>query len=70
MLAMTSRPDIMVDVKVLTTKYGGATKRDLITAIKNTKKIKEQSTELTLPNIGKIEEWILSPDLAFERNKG
>ena len=59
MLAMTSRPDIMVDVKVLTTKYGGATKRDLITAIKNTKKIKEQSTELTLPNIGKIEEWIL-----------
>ena len=59
MLAMTSRPDIMVDAKVLTTKFGGTTKRDLIKAIKITKRVKEQSTELTLPNIGEVEDWIL-----------
>ena len=38
MLAISSRPDIMYDAKVLTTKYGSATKRDLLKAIKMIKK--------------------------------
>ena len=59
MLAMNCRPDIMFDAKVLTTKYGSATKRDLIKAIKTIKRVKEQPTELTLPDIGEIEDWIL-----------
>ena len=59
MLAMNSRPDIMFDAKLLTTKYGSATKRDLIKAIKTIKRVKEESTELTLPDIGDIDDWIL-----------
>ena len=59
MLAMSSRPDLMFDAKVLTTKYGSATKRDLFKAIKMAKRVKEEETIMTLPNIGKIEDWIL-----------
>ena len=59
MLAMTSRPDIMFDSKVLTTKYGSATKRDLTKAIKMIRKVKEEPTNLTLPDIGDINDWIL-----------
>ena len=56
---MSSRPDIMFDAKVLTTKYGSATKRDLLQVIKIMKRIKEESTVLTIPNIGDIKDWIL-----------
>ena len=59
MLAMTSRPDIMFDAKVLTTKYGSAIKRDLVKAIKTINRAKQESTELTLPDIGEIDDWIL-----------
>lgn len=56
---MTSRPDIIYDSKVLTTKYGSATKRDLTKAIKMIRKVKEEPTNLTLPDIGDINDWIL-----------
>ena len=59
MLAMTSRPDIMFDAKVLTTKYGSATKRDLTKAIKMIRRVKQEPTNLTLPDIGDISDWIL-----------
>ena len=36
---MTSRPDITFEVKVLTTKYGKATKGDMINAVKMLKEI-------------------------------
>ena len=49
----------MFDAKVLTTKYGSATKRDLLQVIKILKRIKEESTVLTIPNIGDIKDWIL-----------
>ena len=58
-LAMSARPDLMFDAKVLTTKYGSATKRDLLKAIKIAKRVKDEDTLLTLPNIGEIEDWIL-----------
>ena len=44
MIAMSSRPDIIFDAKVLTTRYGSATKRELLKAIKMIKRIKEEST--------------------------
>ena len=58
-LAMSARPDLMFDAKVLTTKYGSATKRDLLKAIKLLRRVKEEDTRLTLPNIEEIEDWIL-----------
>ena len=59
MLALSSRPDIMFDAKVLTSKYGSATKRDMIKAVKMIRKVKDESTTLTLPDIGDIDDWIL-----------
>ena len=59
MLAISARPDLMYDAKVLTTKYGSATKRDLFKAIKIVKRIKQEDTTMTLPDIGDIENWIL-----------
>ena len=59
MLAISARPDLMYDAKVLTTKYGSATKRDLFKAIKIVKRIKQEDTTMTLPDIGNIEDWIL-----------
>ena len=59
MLAMSARPDLMYDTKVLTTKYGSATKRDIFKANKIVKRVKEEETILTLPDIGDIEDWIL-----------
>ena len=59
MLAMSARPDLMYDVKVLTTKYGSATKRDLFKAMKTVRRVKEEDTILTLPNIGDVTDWIL-----------
>ena len=59
MIAMSSRPDVMFDAKVLTTKYGSATKRDILKVIKIMKHLKEESTTLTIPDIGEPEDWIL-----------
>ena len=59
MLATSARPDLMYDAKVLTTKYGSATKRDLFKANKMVKRVKEEETNITLPDIGDIEDWIL-----------
>ena len=56
---MSSRPDFAIQAKVLTTKYGSATKRDLLTAIKLLKSAKQESTKFVIPNLGDINEWIL-----------
>ena len=59
MLALSSRPDIMFDAKILTSRYGSATKRDMIKAVKMIRKVKDETTILTLPDIGDINDWIL-----------
>ena len=46
MLSMTSRPDITFEVKVLTTKYGKATKGDMNDAVKMLKKVKRNTTKI------------------------
>ena len=59
-LAHSSRPDICFDVKVLSSKFGRATKRDLQTARKRMIKIKGEDTNMRFPDLGKdMENWIL-----------
>ena len=59
MLSLSSRPDFAIQAKMLTTKYGSATKRDLLTAIKLLKMAKEEPTTLVIPNLGNVSDWIL-----------
>ena len=51
MLSVTARPDVSFEVKVLTTKYGKATKLDIMKAIKLLQKVKRMSTKITIPNM-------------------
>ena len=59
MLSLSSRPDFAIQAKMLTTKYGSATKRDLLTAIKLLKMAKEEPTRIIIPNLGNVSDWIL-----------
>ena len=59
MLSITARPDISFEVKVLTSRYGKATKGDLMEYAKIIKKAKRETTEFLIPNIGDIKDWVL-----------
>ena len=59
MLSITARPDIAFEVKLLSSKYGKATKDDLQNVIKLVRKVKRDTTEFVIPNIGPMEEWLL-----------
>ena len=59
MLSVTSRPDITFEVKLLTTKYGNATKQDLMKAVKLLQKVKRVSTKIIIPDMGDNQDWIL-----------
>ena len=59
MLSITVRPDIAFEAKMLTSRYGKATKEDFQKAIRLVKKIKRESNYFFIPNIGKIDEWII-----------
>ena len=59
MLSISSRPDFAIQAKLLTTKYGSATKRDLLTAIKLLKLAKQEPTKFVIPNLGNVEDWLL-----------
>ena len=59
MLSITARPDIAFDVKLLSSKYGKATKEDLLNVVKLIRKIKRDTTEFVIPNIGAMEDWLL-----------
>ena len=59
-LAHTSRPDICFDVKILSSKFNKATKKDLQTACKRMIKVKSEETFIKYPDLGMdISEWIL-----------
>ena len=59
-LAHTSRPDICFDVKILSSKFNKATKKDLQTACKRMIKVKSEETFIKYPDLGMdITEWIL-----------
>ena len=59
MLSVTARPDVAFEVKVLTTRYGKAIKHDIMKAIKLLEKVKRISTQITIPDMGNVEDWIL-----------
>ena len=59
-LATTVRPDFMYATKYLSTRYGKATKSDLTQISKLIKKAKEETTEMTIPNIREPEDWVLA----------
>ena len=59
-LAHTSRPDICFDVKLMSSKLGKATKKDLQTAMKKMLKLKTEVTSMKFPNLGKnLHDWLL-----------
>ena len=58
MLAVTSRPDLAMDSKILSSKFNRATKKDLNDALKKLKRVKETSTKMVFPNMGKLEDWM------------
>ena len=59
MLALSSRPDLAFTAKMLTSRYGKATKSDITTAVKLIIRAKAESTDLTIPNLGNSEDWFL-----------
>ena len=59
-IAYSSRPEICFEVKMLSTKFNNATKRDLQTAMKRMIKIKSEHVALKYASIGKdLNEWVL-----------
>jgi hypothetical protein len=59
-LAHTSRPDICFDVKLMSSKLGKATKKDLQSAMKKMLKVKTEVTSMKFPNLGKnLQDWLL-----------
>ena len=54
-----SRPDVCFDAKVLSSKYGKATKEDLKVLIKLMKKLQNSPTTMFFPNLGQIADWML-----------
>ena len=58
-LSMSARPDIAYEVKVLTTKYGKASKLDLMQAIKLLQKVRRKTTRITIPDMGDVSDWTL-----------
>ena len=59
MLALSSRPDFAYAAKHLTSRYGKATKSDLVQATKLIRKAKEETSKMIIPNIGPMEEWTI-----------
>ena len=58
-ISRSVRPDFSYQAKYLTTRYGKATKSDLTQAIKLLRRAKEETTEVTIPDIGQPEDWLL-----------
>ena len=60
MIGYSSRPDICFDAKIMSSKYGKATRTDLRKVNKRYTAVKmEGNTKMVVPNIGNIEDWIL-----------
>ena len=54
-----SRPDVCFEAKVLSSKYGKATKGDLKILLKKIQKLQGMRTTMFFPNLGPLEEWII-----------
>ena len=60
LVSLCTRPDIVFQAKYLTTRYGKATKSDVISAIKLIRTIKKDSSAYVIPSLGSdLKDWIL-----------
>ena len=60
LVSLCTRPDIVFQAKYLTTRYGKATKSDMISAIKLIRTIKKDSSAYVIPSLGSdLKDWIL-----------
>ena len=53
-----SRPDVSFEAKVLSTKFGKATKGDLKSVQKKIQKLQGIPTKMFFPDLGPTDEWI------------
>ena len=58
-LSLTARLDVSYKVKILTTRYGKASKFDIMQTVKLLQKVKRMSSKITIPSLGGIRVWIL-----------
>ena len=49
----------MYVAKYLSTRYGNATKSNMTQVVKIIKRVKEESNDIVIPNLGEPEDWIL-----------
>ena len=56
-ISYQSRPDVCFEAKVLSTKFGKATKGDLKSALKKMQKLQGVPTKMSFPDLGSIREW-------------
>ena len=54
-----SRPDVVFEAKVLSTKFGKATKQDLKISIKKVQKLKSVKSQMVFPNLGEMKDWVI-----------
>ena len=57
-MSLSARPDILYEVKILTTKYGKASKFDIMQAVKLLQKVKRMSNRITIASLGDLNEWM------------
>jgi len=56
-IGFQSRPDVCFERKVLSTKYGKATKKDLKSALKKIEKLQGEPTHMFFPDLGEVKSW-------------
>ena len=54
-----SRSDVCFEAKILSTKFGNATKIDLKAVYKKIRKLKLTLSRIIFPNLGDTEDWVL-----------
>ena len=59
MIGYQSRPDVCFEAKVMSTKYGKATKHDLKVLAKKILKVKAGALEMRFPDLGEVRDWAI-----------
>ena len=57
MVGYQSRPDVCFEAKVLSTKYGKATKHDMKVLMKKIVKLKASTSVMMFPDLGPVDKW-------------
>ena len=57
-LSSHSRPDLCFETKSLSTMFGKARKKDMMSAVKKLRKLKSQTTKMMFPDLGEVKDWV------------